>query len=308
MKIRSSILGLLLFCLGVSAGSDALAGQPFPVRDPAKLQLAAGSAMVVDLDSGKVLYASNPDVVVPIASISKLMTAVVTLDAGQSLDELIPVTIDQTRELKGVYSRVRVNSRISRKEMLRLALMSSENRAAASLGHHYPGGYARFIAAMNAKARALGMSHTHFVEPTGLSEKNVSTARDLVKLLQAARRYPLIRELSTTPHKDAFFQRPNYALSFNNTNPLVRKPDWDIAVTKTGFTDEAGHCLVLIPLVQGRPMAMVLLDSYGKRTHFADASRVRRWLETGRSGPVPAVALSYRKQRGWVARGATAQN
>lgn len=312
MKIRSSIFGLLFLCLGVAAGTNAFAGQSVPARDPANLQLAAGSAMVVDLDSDKVLYASNPDVVVPIASISKLMTAVVTLDAKQPMDELIPVTINQTRELKGVYSRVRVNSWINRKEMLRLALMSSENRAAASLGHHYPGGYARFIAAMNAKAKALGMNHTHFVEPTGLSEKNVSTARDLVKLLQAARTYPLIRELSTTAHKDAFFQRPNYALAFNNTNPLVRKSDWDIAVTKTGFTDEAGHCLALVPVVQGRPMAVVLLDTYGKHTHFADAARVRRWLETGNGGSLPpAAAISYKKQRGWQwrqAQAATAKN
>lgn len=278
--------------------ASAGAGEYVLARDPANLELAAGSAMVVDLESDKVLFASNPDVVVPIASISKLMGAMVALDAKQPLDELIPVRINETKELRGVYSRVRVNSWISRKEMLRLSLMSSENRAAASLGHNYPGGYARFMAAMNAKAKALGMRNTHFVEPTGLSEKNVSTARDLVVLLKAARTYPLIRELSTTPRKDAFFQKPKYALSFNNTNPLVRRSDWEVIVTKTGFTNKAGHCLAMLAEMKNRPTAVVLLDTYGKQTHFADANRVRRWLETGKGGPVPAAALSYKKQRG----------
>lgn len=313
MKFRFSIIGLVLSCACVTLSPLAGAAQPAKAApstpaspDPARLELASGSAMVVDLDSDKVLYAAYPDAVVPIASISKLMTAVVTLDANLPMDEVIPVTIHDTRELRGVYSRVRVNSRISRQEMLRLALMSSENRAASALAHNYPGGHARFVAAMNAKARALGMNHTHFVEPTGLSEKNVSTARDLVRLLKAARQYSMIRELSTTPSKSAYFQKPNYVLGFNNTNPLVRNPAWSIEVTKTGFINEAGHCLALLTRVSNRPVAMVLLDTLGKRTHIGDATRVRRWLETGQSGPIPAEARHYKQQRSLQLRQAVA--
>lgn len=297
MNIRSSIFGLLLTCVCIALPPDIVAAAGLPARDPARLELASSSAMVVDLSSDKVLYASHPDAVVPIASISKLMTAMVALDARQPLDELIPVTIRDTRELRGVYSRVRVGSQISRREMLRLALMSSENRAASALAHDYPGGHGRFVAAMNAKARALGMSRTRFVEPTGLSELNVSTARDLVRLLKAARQYPLIRELSTTPNRDAHFQKPRYAQSFFNTNPLVRNPAWDIEVTKTGFINEAGHCLAMLARLEQHPVAMVLLGTFGKRTHIGDASRVRQWLETGKSAPVPAAARSYRQQR-----------
>ncbi len=176
-------------------------GSAVEVKGTAPLELASGSAMVVDLQTNKVIYANNADKVVPIASITKLMTAMVVLDAKLPLDEILSVDIDQTKELKGVFSRVRVNSEISRKDMLLLTLMSSENRAAASLAHHYPGGYNAFIKAMNAKAKSLGMNSTHYVEPTGLSINNVSTARDLAKLLMATKQYPLIGQLSTTTEK-----------------------------------------------------------------------------------------------------------
>lgn len=297
MKIRSSIFGLLLSCACIALTPNIGAADGRAARDPARLELASSSALVVDLNSDQVLFSSHPDAVVPIASISKLMTAVVALDAQLPLDQVIPVTIHDTRELRGVYSRVRVGSLISRREMLRLALMSSENRAASALAHNYPGGHARFVAAMNAKARALGMSRTRFVEPTGLSELNVSTASDLVRLLKAARQYPLIRELSTTPSRSAYFQKPNYVQGFNNTNPLVRNPAWDIEVTKTGFINEAGHCLAMLARLEHRPVAMVLLGTFGKRTHIGDATRVRQWLETGRSAPIPAAARSYKQQR-----------
>nr|WP_175559810.1 D-alanyl-D-alanine endopeptidase [Azotobacter beijerinckii] len=311
MKTRFPIFGLLLACACVAVMPSAQAtDKSLSAGTPVALELASASALVVDLNSGQELFASHPDVVVPIASISKLMTAVVTLDAAQSLDEVIPVLIYDTRELRGVYSRVRVNSRISRKEMLRLALMSSENRAASSLAHNYPGGHARFVAAMNAKARALGMRSTRFVEPTGLSELNVSTARDLVRLLRAARQYPLIRELSTTPTQSARFQEPNYVQNFNNTNPLVRNPDWRIEVTKTGFINEAGHCLALLAMVQNRPVAMVLLNTLGKQSHVGDATRVRRWLETGKSTPIPPIAKRHKQQMllEWGQTEATAQD
>lgn len=296
MKIRSSILAALLSCACLALPLQTAAASA-TARDPARLELASSSALIVDLRTDQVLYSSHPDAVLPIASISKLMTAMVLLDARQPLDELIPVTLHDTHELRGVYSRVRVGSRISRKEMLRLTLMSSENRAASALAHNYPGGHARFVAAMNTKAKALGMRSSRFVEPTGLSEKNVSTARDLVVLLKAARQYPLISELSTTPTRDARFQQPSYALSFFNTNPLVRNPAWDIQVTKTGFINEAGHCLAMLARVDQRPLAMVLLNTFGKRSPIGDASRVRQWLETGQSSAVPAAARSYRQQK-----------
>lgn len=264
---------------------------------PLSPQIASGSAMVVDLNSNKVIYASHPDLVRPMASITKLMTVMVTLDAHLPMEEMLNVDISHTPEMRGVFSRVRLNSEISRKNMMLLALMSSENRAAASLAHHYPGGYEAFIRAMNAKAHALGMTHTHYVEPTGLSIQNVSTARDLTKLLIATRSYPLIGQLSTTHEEMASFTSPNYTLPFRNTNHLVYRPDWNIQLTKTGFTNEAGHCLVMRTVINQRPVALVVMDAFGKYTHFADANRLRTWMETGKVSPVPAAALSYKKQK-----------
>jgi D-alanyl-D-alanine endopeptidase (penicillin-binding protein 7) len=253
--------------------------------------------MVVDLQSDEIRFAQNPDVVMPIASITKLMTAVVALDAKQPLDELLTVSNHEATELRSVFSRVRVNSQLSRRELLQLTLMASENRAAATLAHHYPGGSAAFVTAMNAKAKALGMAKTHYVEPSGLASENVSTARDLVVLLKAARQYPLILELSTTRQQYVTFSKPTYSLGFSNTNPLVRNGSWDIQLSKTGFHNDAGRCLVMLTVMANRPVAMVLLDAFGKYTHVADANRLRRWLETGVSGPVPAAARNYRRQR-----------
>lgn len=225
------------------------------------------------------------------------MTAMVTLDAKQPLDEVISVDIHSTAEMRGVFSRVKVGSEITRRQMIQLALMSSENRAAASLAAHYPGGYEAFIRAMNAKAKALGMTHTHYVEPTGLSINNVSTARDLTRLLMATRQYPLIGELSTTQEKTAVFSHPAYALPFRNTNHLIMNNKWDIQVTKTGYTDEAGHCLAMRTVINGKPVTLVVLDAFGKFTAFADASRLRTWMETGKSVPVPQIAKVYRKEK-----------
>jgi D-alanyl-D-alanine endopeptidase (penicillin-binding protein 7) len=278
--------------------SSALIALPVLAATAAKTQqIASGSGLVIDLQTNQVLYASNPDWVAPIASVTKLMTAVVALDAKLPMDQQLPIIIRDVPEMRGVYSRVRIGSEISRKDMLQLALMSSENRAAASLAHHYPGGVPAFVAAMNAKAKALGMSHTHYVEPTGLSEKNVSTANDLVKLLKASQQYPLIGQYSTTREKTQSFRKPSYTLGFRNTNRLVYKPDWSIQLTKTGFTNEAGHCLVMRTRMDGRPVAFVVLDAYGKYTHMADANRLKKWLETGKVSPVPAAALSYKAQK-----------
>ncbi|WP_312687838.1 D-alanyl-D-alanine endopeptidase [Kosakonia sp.] len=294
-KFRVSLLSLALL-LAAPVAPFAVAKTTAPVT-AAQPEIASGSAMIVDLQTNQVIYSSHPDLVRPIASITKLMTAMVVLDARQPLDEKLSVDISQTPEMKGIYSRVRLNSEISRRNMLLLALMSSENRAAASLAHHYPGGYNAFIAAMNAKAKALGMTNTRYVEPTGLSIHNVSTARDLTKLLIATKQYPLIGQLSTTREEMATFANPAYTLPFRNTNHLVYRDNWNIQLTKTGFTNAAGHCLVMRTVINNKPVALVVMDAFGKFTHFADASRLRTWIETGKVQPVPASALSYKRQK-----------
>lgn len=308
LKFRVSLISLALLMATPLAAPLALA-KTAPVAAATQPEIASGSAMIVDLKTNKVLYSSHPNLVRPIASITKVMTAMVVLDAGLPLDEMLTVDISQTPEMKGIYSRVRLNSQISRENMLLLALMSSENRAAASLAHHYPGGYQAFIQAMNAKAKALGMKSTHFVEPTGLSIHNVSTAEDLTRLLIASQQYPLLGKLSTTREEMATFSSPAYTLPFRNTNHLVYRNNWDIQLTKTGFTNAAGHCLVMRTVINNRPVALVVMDAFGKATHFADASRLRTWMETGKVMPVPASALSYKKQKAaQMAESLTAQN
>ena len=291
MTIRQALLSLMLCCcvapLAVQAASQTAPRQ----------ELASGSALLIDLKTNQVLYSSNPDMVVPIASVTKLMTAMVALDAKLPMDQQLPIIIRDVPEMRGIYSRVRVGSEISRKEMLLMTLMSSENRAAASLAHHYPGGVPAFLAAMNAKARALGMTSTRYADPTGLSERNVSSANDLVKLIKASQQYPLLSQYSATKENTATFRKPYYSLGFRNTNRLVYKPDWNIQLTKTGFTNAAGHCLVMRTQMANRSVAFVVLDAYGKYTHMADANRLKKWLETGRITPVPAAALSYKKQK-----------
>ncbi len=283
--------GLLAISL-ITASHYAVAA---PLNNNLKHQeLAAGSALLVDLKTNQVLYSSNPDFVAPIASVTKLMTAMVTLDAKQSLDEQLPIVIKDTAEMQGVFSRIRVGSQLSRHDTLLITLMSSENRAAASLAHHYPGGHQAFIQAMNAKAQALGMHSSRFVEPTGLSEENVSSAHDLVLMIKAAQQYPLIKQFSTTDERTVAFTKPNYTLGFRNTNALVRKDNWNIQLSKTGFTNSAGHCLVMSTEMNKRPVAFVVLDAFGKYTHMADANRLKKWLETGAITPVPAAALSYK--------------
>jgi serine-type D-Ala-D-Ala endopeptidase (penicillin-binding protein 7) len=295
LKIRVSLLSLALM-FAVPVAPQALA-KTAAATASAQPEIASGSAMIVDLQTNQVIYSSHPDLVRPIASITKLMTAMVVLDAHLPLDEKLKVDISHTPEMKGIYSRVRLNSEISRKDMLLLALMSSENRAAASLAHHYPGGYDAFIRAMNAKAQALGMTHTRYVEPTGLSTSNVSTAGDLIKLLVATKQYPLLGQLSTTREDMATFSNPGYTLPFRNTNHLVYRDNWNIQLTKTGFTNAAGHCLVMRTVINNKPVALVVMDAFGKFTHFADASRLRTWIETGKAQPVPASALSYKRQK-----------
>lgn len=261
--------------------------------DPAKLQLASVNAMIVDLNADRILYQKNPDAVVPIASVSKLMTALVVLDADLPMDERIAIDVHDSIQMQNVISRVRIGSELPRRDVLQLALMASENRAATALAHAYPGGYFAFVRAMNLKAHELGMSSTRFVEPTGLSHFNVSTARDLQRLIRAAREYPSIRRMTTASKLDARFRRPRHVLAFFNTNRLVNNDDWDIELSKTGYTDEAGRCLVLLSRIDGREVAMVFLDSFGKRSHLGDAIRVKHWLETGEGRQVPQSARRY---------------
>lgn len=247
--------------------------------DPKRLQLESTKAVVYDAQTGQVLYAKNANNTAPIASITKLMTAMVVLDGKLPMDEMLSISKEDVDRLKGTYSRMRIGTRQSRKEMLRLALMSSENRAASALSRHYPGGRKAFIAAMNRKAAQLKMRHTVFEDSTGLSSHNVSSAGDLVLMTQAASRYPLITQFTTTAEYSVRFPQPRYSLDFVNTNRLVRGGSWDIQLSKTGYTSEAGRCLVMKTRVGNRPLVMVLLNSQGKLTPLGDANRIKRWLE-----------------------------
>lgn len=241
-------------------------------------QIKSASVAVIDQSTGDVLYEKNADAVVPIASITKLMTAMVALDVQPSLTETLTITEADVDPLKGTHSRLAVGTQLTREEMLRLALMSSENRAASALSRYYPGGRAAFVAAMNAKARMLGLTDTRFVDPTGLTPENVSSARDLVKLVNAAHQYPLIREFTTTDEYQVIVRgRPQI---FRNTNALVRNEQWNIGLSKTGFISEAGKCLVMQAWLANKPTIIVLLDSWGKLTRIADAQRIKRWIET----------------------------
>jgi D-alanyl-D-alanine endopeptidase (penicillin-binding protein 7) len=242
------------------------------------LNLKSSVALVADQETQEVLFGKNVEAVLPIASITKLMTALVVLDAQQPMDEILTITSADIDTEKGSHSRLAVGLEFSREDLMLLALMSSENRAASALGRNYPGGRAAFIAAMNRKARALGMNDSFFVDSTGLSSRNVSSAVDLVRLVNASYQSPVIRRFSTqTSHTVHAGKR---VMEFVSSNRLVRyRDDWDIGLQKTGYISEAGRCLVMQAKVHGRPVVMVFLDSVGTLTRFADAQRVRNWLE-----------------------------
>jgi len=246
---------------------------------PDALMLRSSVAYVVDQNSSESLFDKNSRAVVPIASITKLMTAMVVLDSKEAMTEQIEVTDEDRDYEKNTGSRLSVGSVLSREDMLHIALMASENRAAAALSRYFPGGRPAFMAAMNAKAKALGMTDTHFENPTGLTSQNVSSARDLVKMVNAAYQYPLIRRFSTDRSYEVYTGKRTIA--YNSTNALVRNPSWDIGLQKTGFINEAGECLVMQATIHDRPMIMVLLDSSGKYSRFADAQRLRTWLDNG---------------------------
>ncbi|MGD9660779.1 MAG: D-alanyl-D-alanine endopeptidase [Porticoccaceae bacterium] len=246
-------------------------------------RLESRSVMIIDALSGTPLYQKNANAVKPIASITKLMTAMVTLDANLAMDEPLTIDTNDLDRLKGTGSRLPMGTKLSRYDMLHLALMSSENRAASALSRHYPGGKTAFLAAMNSKAKALGMSSSFFADATGLNPKNVSTAEDLAKLVAAASKYDLIRNFTTDQEELMRISRVG-TLQYRNTNPLVRQGDNNIALSKTGYINEAGRCLVMKTTIGSRPAYMVFLQSGGKYSPISDAKRVKQWIESGAAG------------------------
>jgi D-alanyl-D-alanine endopeptidase (penicillin-binding protein 7) len=259
-------------------------GQLYGLHNTADaLDLKSSVALVLDSDTNEVLFSKNPQAVLPIASLTKLMTAVVVAEANLPLNEPLTVIQDDVDTEKFSSSRLKVGTTLSREEMLHLALMSSENRAAHTLGRSYPGGLEAFVAAMNRKAQSLGMNDTHYVEPTGLSSHNQSSAHDLAILVKAAEEHQIIRDFSTSPQFQV--ELGNRVAQFHTTNALVRSPAWDIALQKTGFINEAGRCLVMQAKMAGRKLIMVFLDGTGKYSRTGDAERVRRWVSA-----LPVVA------------------
>lgn len=244
------------------------------------LNLKSRAALIFDAQQGRAIYSKNTDNIMPIASITKLMTAMVVLDAQLPLTEEITIDSADIDVLKNTRSRLWVGASLTRQQLLRLALMSSENRAAAALGRAYPGGIEAFVAAMNNKAFELGMGNSYFVDSTGLSSTNVSTARDLVKMVEAAYGYDIIRKFSTTSAHAIELSDDGRSMRFTNSNNLVRSGNWQIGVSKTGFLNEAGRCLVMQAHITGKPVIIVLLDSIGKSTRSGDANRIKKWMET----------------------------
>ncbi len=254
-----------------------------PVHRRIPLRLGAAKAMVVQEDTGEILFEKNIDQVTPIASVTKLMTAMVVLDRSLPMDEEITILDEDVDHMKHSSSRLQVGTELTRREALQLALMSSENRAAAALGRTYPGSTAAFVVAMNHKAQELKMSSSYFADPTGLNSANVSTAEDLVKMVRAARHYEMIHEITTTCSSELGVGRKKRPTTFINTNRLVRGGSWDIGLSKTGYISEAGHCLVMQARIDDVPVIMTLLDNSGKYSCQADAVRIRQWIQRQRS-------------------------
>ncbi|MFN7121818.1 MAG: serine hydrolase [Hydrogenophaga sp.] len=242
-----------------------------------RLDLNSSVALVIDQETNEVLFSKNDAAVLPIASLTKLMTGLVIADANLDMNEPLTITQDDVDTYKGSSSRLAVGSTLSRGEMMHLALMSSENRAANALGRTYPGGLSEFVRLMNSKAKQLGMTDTRYVEPTGLSSLNQSSARDLATLVSVAHDRPILRSLSTSPGHEVELGRRT--LHYNNSNRLIKNPEWEIGLQKTGYISEAGRCLVMQAKVAGRQLIMVFLDSTGKLSRLQDAERVRRWVE-----------------------------
>ena len=269
----------LTFCfvaiLNVSAATtkshfSELSGEP---------KLRSASALITD-SSGEIIYSKDVDTVRPIASLTKLMTAMVILDSGLSLDEEITITKEDRDLVRLTGSRLEYGATLSRREMLQLALMSSENRAATALGRTYPGGMNKFVVAMNTKAKSLGMSDSQFSDPAGLHTKNEATASDLSKMVTAALSYPLITQATTTTRQEVHPYSKRGPLRYGNTNRLLKNKSWDIALSKTGYINEAGRCLIMSASIDGEEVSIILLNSFGKLTPFGDSNRLRKWMLT----------------------------
>jgi D-alanyl-D-alanine endopeptidase (penicillin-binding protein 7) len=273
----AALAGTLLTAYAMTAGAK-------PSVEP---KLKSSSVLIVDQSGSQVLYSRNSDVAAPIASITKLMTALVVLDAQQPMNERLEITKAELDLPKMNFSRLTVGTVLTRGDLMHLALMSSENRAAHALGANYPGGIPAFVAAMNAKAAALGMRTAHFADPTGLSGENVASPEDLSKLVIAASKNAAIREYSTDKSYTVRVHR--HLVEFHNTDNLVANPSWNIVVQKTGYIAEAGKCLVMEAVIEGRNVVIVLLDSLGKYTRVADAKRVKSWMESLSTRPVVSM-------------------
>ncbi|GAB2852965.1 D-alanyl-D-alanine endopeptidase [Pseudoduganella ginsengisoli] len=253
-------------------------------QTPDPLALQSNVAYVLDQANSEVLFEKNANVALPIASITKMMTGLVVVESNQDMDEMLTITDDDIDQEKHTGSRLKVGTRLTRASMLQLALMSSENRAASALGRNYPGGLPAFVEAMNAKARSLGMTDTYYVDSSGLSKRNMASARDLGKLAMAAYQHPVLREYSTTPK--AVVEANGRPMHFGTTNRLIATPGWEIGLQKTGFINEAGRCMMMQAVIQGRAVIMVLLDAKGSAARAADAGRVRKWLEALRPSSI----------------------
>jgi D-alanyl-D-alanine endopeptidase (penicillin-binding protein 7) len=280
--IKSILLVIFLFSpfSQLTLAKDSLSSkQPsLYAKNSKTLKVRSLKAIVVNQNTGEVIYEKNADVRASIASLTKLMTAMVVLDSGLDLNKEIKLTKADIDRVKRTTSRLPIGTKLTKYELLKAALISSDNRAAFALSRSYPSGRKGFINAMNVKAIQLGMQNSQFRDPTGLDKRNISTAKDLLKLVRAAYQYSVIRDLTTTPSESIKIGRKRNSIGFNNTNPLVRKGVWDIGLSKTGFIRESGRCLVLQTIINEEPIIIVLLNSYGKLTRFADVKRIRNWM------------------------------
>jgi D-alanyl-D-alanine endopeptidase (penicillin-binding protein 7) len=293
--LRTTAFTGLLFAAAAAHAATLSGGTALPVhlKYAGRASLAApalrsSAALVLDTTHSSVLYSRRPDVALPIASITKLMTALVVMDAAQPLDEQLEITAEDGRRRSHVISRLAPGTTLSRGDLLHLALMSSENRAAHALGRNYPGGLVACVEAMNAKARELGMMNARFVEPTGLSDENVASPEDLSKLVMAAAKVPQIREYSTDSRYEV--QVGRRVMRYGNTDSLVSRPDWKIDVQKTGYISRAGRCLVMQTVIEDRTVVIVLLNSFGKHTRVADARRILKWMQATLLHATPAIS------------------
>lgn len=285
MRLAALLAAFALATTAIAADKPAPRAKAKPARAIADVDkdgdpnLKSTAALVLDANTGETLFAKNADAIHPIASITKLMTAMVVLDAKLPLDEPVQISTEDLDLLKGTKSRLPVGAHFRRDDLIRIALVASDNRAAAALGRAYPGGIDSFVEAMNAKARLMGLESTRFVDSSGLAPGNVSSPAELARLVAEASKYDIIREYSTTPALDVTLPDTGRKVNYVNTNALVRAGDWKIGVSKTGYISESGKCLVMQALIANTPVVIVLLDSWGRLTRIGDANRIKRWLE-----------------------------